>query len=243
MIMIVIQTNKKMSKNIHVGIIGTAGRKEDAYKMNKMVFERMIVRVKQAINDIYERESPDLITLVSGGAPWADHVAIRLFLNESILKTKLDLKIYSPCMFDPTKNTFCDNGTFNYINNPGRMLNQLHADFSRKIGSNSLVEISKIYSKIDSSAAHGFHARNSKIAQTSDYLVALSWSESGQPSSGGTLDTWKKWSKIHGDHNSKKIHICLCEKDDQCKNKKRNKESSDDEKDEHEYKKRRRDES
>ena len=52
----------------------------------------------------------------------------------------------------------------------------------------------------------GFFARNTLVANNSDYLIAFTFGRGSIPSSRGTLDTWKKFNGV------KKIHITLLNK-------------------------------
>ena len=63
-----------------VAIIGSAGRNEDGAKMNATVFDAMTAAALRTITDHWHL-SPQNVRLVSGGAAWADHVAVRLFLD------------------------------------------------------------------------------------------------------------------------------------------------------------------
>ena len=65
---------------IHVAIIGTAGRYDDASRMNGELYERMVSFVTAVQSDVW-RLANKRVVLVSGGAPWADHVALTLFLR------------------------------------------------------------------------------------------------------------------------------------------------------------------
>ena len=57
----------------YVGIIGTAGRKEDGVRLTEGDYRYLVEYIGKAVkpNDV----------LISGGAAWADHVAVQLFLD------------------------------------------------------------------------------------------------------------------------------------------------------------------
>src|SRR5690606_1280513 len=68
-----------------IAIIGTAGRGDDAAKLGPALFAAMV-------RDAAERVAafPDP-RLVSGGAAWADHVAVKLFLEGKVAGLTLHL--------------------------------------------------------------------------------------------------------------------------------------------------------
>lgn len=148
------------------------------------------------------------VTLVSGGSAWADHVAVRLWLD-SILSddgnTYSGLLLYLPCELQTMTNNkaqFEVSSTASWMNNPGITLNKLHSQFSEKLGQDSMNDLlcARELGAIYDTRAHGFHNRNLMVAQ-SDYLIAFTWGDSTvEPKEGGTLHTWsncKSRFKIH----------------------------------------------
>ncbi len=55
--------------------------------------------------------------------------------------------------------------------------------------------------------SNGFFARNTLVAQDSDYLIALTFGDKEKLKEGGTADTMRKFIKMKGDKNS--YHIDL----------------------------------
>ena len=85
---------------------------------------------------------------------------------------------------------------------PGQSSNELHKQFSDKIGEDSLGHIEAAITLGAKCNIHdGFQKRNTEVAK-SNYLLAFTWDEGSEPKKGGTVDTWKKCF-------GKKIHICL----------------------------------
>ena len=78
---------------MNIGIIGTAGRKEDAPLINPTLYSQMVDVVLKLVvlQDKVLSNHPDPITLVSGGAAVADHIAVQLALAEPKYKLKLHL--------------------------------------------------------------------------------------------------------------------------------------------------------
>jgi len=84
---------KANREGITIGIIGTAGRKEDGAKMSKELYGKMYRKADAYISNL--GLEPRDITLVSGGAAYSDHIAVSLYLDN-----KADnLTLHLPCEF------------------------------------------------------------------------------------------------------------------------------------------------
>jgi hypothetical protein len=163
-----------------VAIIGTAGRKDDGKALNRAVWDNMVAdaRAKVLPGD----------TLISGGAAWADHVAVRLFLDGAVAGLRLRL----PAPFDGTK----FEGAYG---NSGGAANYYHGLFSQKIGENTLAQVKEAIDKgaevtyEPASSGYGaMNARNTKVAAEASSVIAYTFKAGAVPKDGGTLDTWKK---------------------------------------------------
>jgi hypothetical protein len=186
-----------MAENIHIAIIGSAGRKcGSKYFIDTLpldCYDKMLALCKKEIKNIAGNKN---ITLVSGGAALADHLAVTLFNEKFISKLILCL----PCEWDHKNCQFFDTGVFNWKTNPGGTSNFYHKKFSNHFNMNSLKEIDiAINNGAIVDIEKGFFARNSQIA-CSEYLIAFTSSESDIPNTSGTLSTWNK-------SKGKKIHI------------------------------------
>jgi len=217
-------------KRVAVAIIGTAGRKEDASKMSAAVFERMVVHAETFLHNTCGLPN-ERVVLVSGGSAWADHVAVKLFLRQAMDpdgQPYAGLHLHLPCpivempaatSLRPTaaasaaaaaatplpskRYTFEDNGSWSWTANPGRMLNTLHAAFSRSICISTIDElhIARSFGAKFFTDAHGFHARNKQVAASCQKLLAFTWGTSRQePKDGGTKHTWTAASHAHRTH-------------------------------------------
>jgi hypothetical protein len=171
-----------------VGIIGSAGRREDGPKMNKDLFYWM---VSKAIQLTYRADH-----LVSGGAAWSDHVAVDLYLSRVVS----GLTLYLPCGYDGSQYIS------NRIRDTGSIANYYHGLFSQKMGKNTLLELQEAR---DMGAElivipGGFFARNLEVGKV-DLLIAFTWGEGSEPKDGGTAHTWA--------HSTapRKIHIPMLE--------------------------------
>lgn len=133
--------------------------------------------------------------MVSGGSAWADHVAVKLFLEGEFAKLELHL----PAKFDCSQNKFESNQS-------GSRLNSLHQIFSDKTQSDTLNELSRAISDplTQTSIHDGFHNRNTLVANQCDYLIAFTFNGTNSvPKEGGTKDTWDKCP------HSNKMHLSL----------------------------------
>jgi hypothetical protein len=179
-----IQINKQPRT---IAIIGTAGRSQvpTLTEWNNML-EDAKSRVSQ--ND----------TLISGGAAFADHIAVKLFLEGKVKELKLRL---------PAK---ISNGKFiGKYGTAGGTANFYHDKFSKVIGINTIEEIQQAINKgaevtyeteISNKA---MFIRNDKVAKESNAMIAYTYGESNEPADGGTKDTWNK-SKY-----SDKVHVSI----------------------------------
>ena len=167
-----------------ISIIGTAGRKDAIRQLSAQVFLKMLLDAEEII-----KKYP-ITTLVSGGAAWADHIVVDLFLRNKIRK----LELYLPADFKNEK--FVENG----FKSAGSIANYYHRKFSMKSGRNSLKEISLTQFKgAKIFIFNGFHQRNIEVAK-SDIILAYTFSSTDIPDDGGTLHTWNQSQskiKIH----------------------------------------------
>lgn len=178
-----------------IGIIGTAGRGENIKYLNGEIWDRMVMITRSYIEKNITTDWRK-VTLVSGGAAWSDHIAVRLFME--IPGAKLTLHL--PCKFDRNEKRFVDNGNKESYLNPGLSANRYHHYFKNKIGSDSFEELddaiecgTKVYDRYK-----GFLHRNLAVGKV-DYLLAFTFDDH-KPESGGTKHTWDKskcQNKIH----------------------------------------------
>lgn len=178
---------------MRISIIGSAGRKEDADKLNLKKYLRMYHTLKEFVFSIMNEKQLKAsdIELVSGGSAWSDHLAILLFFE--MYKEGIKLRLHLPCLF--IDNEF-ESNTY------GKTLNELHRQFSQKCEINSLLQIRQA---IDLGAQvynhNGFFRRNDEIAET-DFMIAFTFGQN-EPKPGGTADTWSKFKSPN------KIHFCI----------------------------------
>lgn len=191
-----------MDGNIHIAIIGSAGRKCGSKYYIDMLpndcYDKMLELCREEIQKIANGRN---VVLVSGGAALADHMAVTLF-NE---KFASGLILCLPCEWDVEKCQFADTGVVNWKTNPGGTSNFYHRKFSKHFGIDSLKEIDiAINNGAVLDIEKGFFARNSQIA-CSEYLIAFTSSDTDVPNTNGTLSTWSKSKGM-------KIHVKIPEK-------------------------------
>lgn len=162
-----------------IAIIGTAGR-DKTKPMTKGLWQWMLDDVRKRV--------PVGAHVVSGGAAWADHLAVRLFLEGHA--AALTLHLPAPMQRDflgPYKSA-------------ASAANYYHKMFSDRIGIDSLMDIADAaglpgcYGSFQPAQAGygGLFVRNGLVAAEAEELLAYTFGPGDQPADGGTLDTWNK---------------------------------------------------
>lgn len=147
-------------------------------------------------------------TVVSGGAAWADHLAVGLY-NAGLVP---NLILFLPCSFFMGECRFLDTGMGNARNNPGFVANYYHRNFSKAVGINSLEEIKNAINKgCAVKEGGGFLGRNKFVAQKADILLAFTFGNGNIVKDGGTAHTTKEFLKskkeaFHCDLNTMKVY-------------------------------------
>jgi hypothetical protein len=172
---------------MNCSIIGSAGRGIPTEFQSSGLYEKMYTHCSEKLKTLSSKPE-----LVSGGAAWADHLAVSLALREDY-----PLTLYFPCGFE--NGSFVDNGKQDWKTNPGKTANYYHRLFSKAVGIDSLKELSEVISKpnVKVIVGKGFHDRNKYVASTT-YLLAYFWSdgEESEPVDGGTKHTWDLAGKL-----------------------------------------------
>lgn len=185
---------------MNIGIVGTAGRKEDFNKLSKSKFQLMALTAEDYITQTLMLSWND-VTLVSGGAAWADHIAVQLFLKHREQGAKLQLYLPANIRLDDQQFTEEKHSTIVKSRfDPGRIANYYHSLFKENTGIRSLKEITQAVSLgAKFFVEKGFKERNSLVADNVDFLLAFTFGEGEFPKDGGTKDTWDKCSapKMH----------------------------------------------
>jgi len=177
---------------LSIAIIGTAGRGTDAARLTKEVYAQMQNLAYQTVMEISQGKS---VHLVSGGAAYADHLAVDLYITG-----KCDsLALHLPCAWDLEGFQFIDTGVFDWKTNPGGTSNHFHRAFSAKTNKSSLLDIARAIAKgAKVVVGSGFHDRNTAVSKATA-VIAFTYGVGPLLKDGGTADTMKKYLKNHVD--------------------------------------------
>lgn len=161
-----------------IALIGTAGR-SSAYPLSRGLWDAMV-------DDVYAWVDPG-DTLISGGAAWADHLAVRSYLDGRCS----ELELYLPAPLQ-------DGRFAGPFKSAGATANYYHWRFSRIVGEDTLAQVVEAIAKgarvQHEPVGHGagaMFARNRKVAAAAQAVVAYTFGEGDQPADGGTLNTWR----------------------------------------------------
>jgi hypothetical protein len=140
-----------------IAIIGTAGRREDGARLKADSFDRMY---DAAVATIAEWE---IKAAVSGGAAWADHVAVRAYLDGAVSQ----LHLHFPAPF--TDGRFIGDQF-------GGVANFYHNKFTTVRGVDSYVELEAAIAKgATFTVGRGFKPRNLAIGRDATHMLALTF--------------------------------------------------------------------
>lgn len=163
-----------------LAIIGTAGRREDADILTRAHWRMMCVIGRTVAVTTGATE------LVSGGAAYADHVAVQLFLDGDVKRLSLHLPAdLHPSGFASTSDPY----------DAGRVANHYHREFSKVAGIDSLAQLNQAVgagAKV-SVNLNGFKARNTDVANSADVMLAFTFGQGERLKDSGTKDTWDKF--------------------------------------------------
>jgi hypothetical protein len=178
-----------------LAIIGTAGR-NPPYIMNIDTWNWLVDKARSVV--------PPGTTLVSGGAAWADHIAVALYLQGHA--GALELHLPAPI----------ENGRFVGGNmSAGSAATYYHRRFSGVLGRDTIQEIVQAASTENCTGTvqpvrPGFgamFARNQLVAgsldPTRDGMLAFTFGDGDQPADGGTKHTWDLF------HSPRKAHFTI----------------------------------
>lgn len=145
--------------------------------------------------------------LVSGGAAWADHLAVLAFLEGTVT----GLTLYLPAPFLTEQGMFQDKGG----RNAAAVSNYYHARFSQTLGLDAFATRRDIQEAIRRGANvitqpfrqgyAGLFLRNALVAKAATDLLAYTFGENDAPTPGGTRDTWDQAA------HARRIHVSLAD--------------------------------
>ncbi len=163
------------------GIIGTAGRGDDGECLKDPYYWRSMRAVAQIVATVTKPTR-----LVSGGAAYADHLAVNLYLHGAVPELALHLPAeWTGHGFKETSSRY----------DTGRTSNWYHTLFSQAQDISSLVEIQTAIERgaVVKTGAGGFKERNTDIANEADVMLAFTFGDGARLKDGGTLDTMTKF--------------------------------------------------
>ncbi|ACS44098.1 hypothetical protein [Methylorubrum extorquens] len=143
-----------------LAVIGTAGRGTDADRLSAELYDAMYARTLDAMRTWGIR------SLVSGGAAWADHLAVRAFLEGEADA----LRLFLPARFE--------RGRFGGTapNDVARTANRYHDAFSRMLGIDTLGQVAKAIDRGAAASVHaGFKTRNIEVAYEATHMLAFTF--------------------------------------------------------------------
>jgi hypothetical protein len=146
-----------MNNSNILAVIGTAGRQEDINFLDKKLYDKMYS------NLISTMEEWNILSLVSGGAAWGDHLAIRAFLE----KKSKHLILCLPAPFE--KGHFIARGD-------GSIVNRYHDIFTHKCKIDSRQEITlAIQNGAEVHIGVGFIDRNLEVSRLASHMIAFTF--------------------------------------------------------------------
>ena len=170
-----------------LGIIGTAGRGDDAKLLNANLYDRMYLMVERAVSNMLVLDGDMMpFTLISGGAAWADHLAVRFFFLNRERYPMMGLRLELPAKFDEKRCEFISEG-----GKAASTANLYHRKMAENLwGSDNsngslddiaaIVEMSKnpdnlvvVNMASDTYGYRSFFERNAEVARLSTCLMAF----------------------------------------------------------------------
>ena len=171
-------------KVLHATVIGSAGRKDDARKMNQDLYRWMYTDARSRIEKYLKAGQYDRLHLHCGGAAWVDHICVSCF------KAGMTdyMTFHMPAPFIAQHGRFSDNGPV------GATANRYHERFSRVLGQNTLTSIAHtlLHPHVEMQVYNGFFPRNIGLGKAVYYMLAYTWGTGKTPRSrSGTAYTWE----------------------------------------------------
>lgn len=152
-----------MPEALSIAIVGTAGRAPDHRRLTGAHWWAMTADAHARVADLLAARGlgPAEARLISGGAAWADHLAVRLWRAGAAAALTLHL----PAGLAP----------YSYRRDTavGRSMNHFHHRFAARTGVDSLVELADAAHQGAHVAIHdGRAARNAAVAGAADAVLA-----------------------------------------------------------------------
>lgn len=170
-----------------LGIIGTAGRGEDAALLTANHWRSMLT-VAQIVAEV-----TGATRLVSGGAAWADALAVELYLRG---QTK-ELSLHLPARFD----THDECPRYDNADKCGAVSNSYHKAFTKVTGYDGLTAIAEALGKgchntqpsVRSTSFGAFFLRNALVVDEASVMLAFTFGNGVVLKDGGTAHTMSRF--------------------------------------------------
>ena len=222
------------SDAIRVGVIGAGGRKEDGDGVTPRMLDKIAELVPLLLRHHFRIDDCSNLELASNGGPFCSHVAIRLWLDDAFdywLRPPETSSSSSSSLSSPSSSSApagqriewralhlylpvpLVDGKYNGpVGEPitraaATVYNQLHAQCSRQLGEDTL-SLLTIAANLDAHlhVSSGFLARDERLAEACDVLVAFSSGDSGsEPKAGSGGAVRQAWDYCRG----RKLHVRL----------------------------------
>lgn len=196
-----------------LAIIGASGRDEDGQRFANQpdMFLRRMVDAARTIASLTGAR-----ILVSGGAAWADHIAILLFLEEPM---RFSLHLHLPAFLradprDPHSMEYLDSGA-DGGKSAAAVSNRLHREFHRQIaplrpGWSPFRDLHTafVHTSATNRLYRGFMPRNDAVAADADAVLAMTFGAGPQVKArSGTAYTMAAFLRSHD--RSRAFHLDL----------------------------------
>jgi hypothetical protein len=152
----------------HLAVIGSAGRLDDAARLDRAAYDAMYEELLEAMDQWSVR------SLVSGGAAFADHLAVRAYLEGSAAA----LDLFLPARFDGVRYA----ARHNDPRDAGATANRLHERARPSLGVDGLAEIAQAIAKGAKVVVRpGFKTRNLDVAAKATHMLAFTYGADRSP--------------------------------------------------------------
>jgi hypothetical protein len=205
-----------------VGIVGAGGKKEDGDGMTPKMLEKMSELVPLVLRHHFQLTDLGNLELAGSGGPFGGDIALQYWLSGALeVEVEADgdskdvadpdriawraLHLYLPAPF--VNGRYDDASKDPATRTAASVYNQLHAQYSRQLGRDTLVDVaSAILLEAQVHVHAGFLKRDERLAEACDILVAFTWGDSGtEPKAGSGGAARQTWDYCRG----KKLHIRL----------------------------------
>ena len=177
-----------MEATRHLAIIGTAGR-DRKNPLDGLLWQKMLkdIRTRVKLEDV----------LVSGGAAWADHLAVKMYLEDRV--TGLILYLPAPLELKKFRGGFASSGS---------AATYYHELFSKASGTSGIAELhiairkgAFVHEQPNHADYSGMFARNKLVAKKATACVAYTFGDT-ELADGGTKNTWDQIKSLDKTHVS-----------------------------------------